>query len=232
MEEISLIEKVLGRPYGKTPRIVETSIPRDRFNEYIKANGRIPDKDMQAHLFATDEDKGSVYFGKTHTLILPIDDGTETIRAKAWGNEAASLQEVEENILALVIGKVKEYNEEIYLVPEIIRPLDDPNFLTLHKLERHHHILQHGGEHIPTSVSLEDHYETSKVTSGRVKPKGLGGKILDYIRENDTPQGIAIADIADYFAKEDKTDIQLEVIELQADNWIREERTGMYRFSD
>ena len=77
MEEISLIEKVLGRPYGKTPRIVETSIPRDRFNEYIKANRRDPDKDMQAHLFATDDNKGSVYFGKTHTLILPIDDGTE-----------------------------------------------------------------------------------------------------------------------------------------------------------
>ena len=170
--------------------------------------------------------------GKDNFASITIDDGTETIRAKAWGNEAASLQEVEENILALLIGKVKEYNEEIYLVPEIIRPLPDPNFLTLHKLERHYHILQHGGEHTFTPPSLEDHYETPKATSGRVKPKGLGGKILDYIQKNDTPQGIAIADIADHFAKEDKTDIQLEVIELQADNWIREERTGVYRFSE
>ncbi len=170
--------------------------------------------------------------GKDNFASITIDDNTETIRAKAWGNEAAFLQEVEENILALVIGKVKEYNDEIYLVPEIIRPLPDPNFLTLHKLERHYHILQHGGEHIPTSGSLEDHYETPKATSGRVKPKGLAGKILDYIQKNDTSQGIAIADIAKYFAKEDKTDIQLEVIELQADNWIREEKTGVYRSSD
>ncbi|MHA1927465.1 MAG: hypothetical protein ACTSV2_02680 [Candidatus Thorarchaeota archaeon] len=170
--------------------------------------------------------------GKDNFASITIDDGTGTIRAKAWGNEAASLQEVEENILALVIGKVKEYNDEIYLVPEIIRSLPDSNFLTLHKLERHYHIVQHGGEPIPTSASLEDHYETSKATSDRAKPKGLGGKILDYIQKNDTSQGIAIADIAKYFAKEDKTDIQLEVIELQADNWIREERTGVYRFSD
>lgn len=76
MEEIAHIEEVLGKPYGKTPRIIETSVPRDRFNEYIKANRCLPNKDIQAHLFAIDDDKGSVYFGKTHTMILPIGDGT------------------------------------------------------------------------------------------------------------------------------------------------------------
>ena len=170
--------------------------------------------------------------GKDNFASITIDDGTETIRAKAWGSEAASLQEVEENILALVIGKVKEYNEEIYLVPEIIRPLPDPNFLTLHKLERHYHILKHGGEPIPPPASLEDHYETPKASTDRSPPKGLRGKILDYIRENDTPKGIAITDIAAHFKKEDKTNIQLEVIELEADDWIREEPIGVYRISD
>ena len=38
--------------------------------------------------------------------------------------------------------------------------------------------------------------------------------------------------IAEHFKKEDKTDIQLEVIELHADDWIREEKTGVYRLSD
>lgn len=170
--------------------------------------------------------------GKDNFASITIDDGTETIRAKAWGNEAASLQEIEEDILALVIGKVKEYNEEIYLVPEIIRPLPDSNFLTLHKLERHYHILKHGGTHVPTPASLEDHYEKPNASTDRSPPKGLRGKILDFIRENDTSKGIAITDIATHFEKEDKTNIQLEVIELEADDWIREEPIGVYRISE
>ena len=38
--------------------------------------------------------------GKDNFASITIDDGTETIRAKAWGNEASALQDVERDLEA------------------------------------------------------------------------------------------------------------------------------------
>lgn len=51
---------------------------------------------------------------------MTIDDGTETMRCKAFIN-IRLLDVVRKGELADVIGKVREYNGEIYVAPEIIR---------------------------------------------------------------------------------------------------------------
>ncbi|MFB6075851.1 MAG: OB-fold nucleic acid binding domain-containing protein [Candidatus Aenigmatarchaeota archaeon] len=65
---------------------------------------------------------------------IVIDDETETIRAKVFQNTSI-LEGIKEGQLVKVIGKVREYNDELYLNLEHVKELGDPNWLTLRLLE-------------------------------------------------------------------------------------------------
>ncbi len=63
-----------------------------------------------------------------------VDDETETIRAKIFKNTKL-IENLKEGDLVDMIGKVREYDDELYIMPEIIRKIDNPNFLILRKAE-------------------------------------------------------------------------------------------------
>ncbi len=65
---------------------------------------------------------------------VTIDDSTDTIRAKTF-KTVKPLDKAEIGDLVDIIGKVKEYNDEIYIIPEIVRKIQDPNFELLRVLE-------------------------------------------------------------------------------------------------
>ncbi len=64
---------------------------------------------------------------------VTIDDSTATLRAKLW-KEIALLQNVSAGDLVNVTGKVREYEGEIYIVPEIVRTIT-PDEESLFRLE-------------------------------------------------------------------------------------------------
>ncbi len=178
------------------------------------------------------------YVGQGSFASITIDDGTETIRAKAWG-ETQSLEQVETNTLAMIVGKVREYEGEVYIVPEIVRTLDDANYMTLHQLERYRAILTRSGISTPSeSESMGDVQETlkpakSKSSAPAKKPKSprtLATKILQFIRENVSPDGVYLQDIVSCFEKQgsSKSAITLKVIDLMDKQKIREVKIGYY----
>ncbi|MFH1364202.1 MAG: OB-fold nucleic acid binding domain-containing protein [Candidatus Aenigmatarchaeota archaeon] len=65
---------------------------------------------------------------------ITLDDGTETIRAKTF-KTIKPIEGLDVGIVVDVIGKVKEYNGEVYIIPEIIKRIEDPNQETLRLLE-------------------------------------------------------------------------------------------------
>lgn len=65
---------------------------------------------------------------------VTLDDGSGTIRAKSF-KTIKPLEKLEEGSVVDAIGKVREYNGEIYVVPETVRKIDDPNLETLRMLE-------------------------------------------------------------------------------------------------
>ncbi|MBI4163488.1 MAG: hypothetical protein HY512_01380 [Candidatus Aenigmarchaeota archaeon] len=65
---------------------------------------------------------------------LTLDDGTDTIRIKMWDNFAL-VEKIIEGDIVDVIGKVRVYNEEVYIVPEIVYKIENPNLELLRKLE-------------------------------------------------------------------------------------------------
>ncbi len=65
---------------------------------------------------------------------ITLDDSTDTIRVKSW-DAIKLLENLASGDVVDLIGKVREYNGEIYIVPEIARKVEDPNFEMLRRLE-------------------------------------------------------------------------------------------------
>jgi RPA family protein len=66
---------------------------------------------------------------------VTIDDDSDSIRIKAFKEDARIFENLEIGDLVMVIGKVREYAEENYIIPEIVKKIANPNYECLHNLE-------------------------------------------------------------------------------------------------
>ena len=86
----------------------------------------------RVRVLATVVDKFLSENGKFASLTL--DDGSDTIRAKIF-NALSMLEAVDKGNVVDVIARIKEYQGEIYLLPEVITKIEDPNLELLRQLE-------------------------------------------------------------------------------------------------
>jgi len=109
--------------------------------KFIKKEGLEPSyiltefgqKISRVNLLGTIVDKFMSEDGNYSTIT--IDDDSDSIRVKAFKEDVRIFNNLEIGDLVMVIGKVREYSEEIYIIPEIIKKIVNPNFESLHKLE-------------------------------------------------------------------------------------------------
>ena len=66
---------------------------------------------------------------------IDLDDGTAVIRGKVWKEDLRLIDKVKVGDLVLVVGRVKEINNERYLMLEIVRILRNPAWAKLRKIE-------------------------------------------------------------------------------------------------
>ncbi|HLD98499.1 MAG TPA: OB-fold nucleic acid binding domain-containing protein [Candidatus Nanoarchaeia archaeon] len=67
-------------------------------------------------------------------ISLTIDDASGQIRLKIFGDEVDKFHEVNQGETVLVVGLLRQYNDELYITPEIVKP-QDPRYLLVRKLE-------------------------------------------------------------------------------------------------
>ena len=89
-------------------------------------------KVSRVRVMSTVVDKFMAESGKFASLTL--DDGTDTIRSKSFNNLSV-FEGIETGDDIELIGKVKEYQGEVYIVPETAKKVEDPNMETLRRLE-------------------------------------------------------------------------------------------------
>ncbi len=65
---------------------------------------------------------------------ITLDDTTETIRVKVF-KTMKPIEHVNIGDLVDVIGKIREFDDEIYIIPEIINKITDPNIEILRRAE-------------------------------------------------------------------------------------------------
>jgi RPA family protein len=66
---------------------------------------------------------------------ITIDDDSDSIRVKAFRENSSIFDNLEMGDLVMVIGKVREYADEKYILPDIVKKIADPNYESFHRLE-------------------------------------------------------------------------------------------------
>ncbi len=90
-------------------------------------------KVSRVNILATVTDK---FLSEDETYIFfVLDDGTSSIRAKGFREKVEHMKKIEIGDRVIVIGKLREWNDEVYVNVEIMKKIDDPNYETYRKLE-------------------------------------------------------------------------------------------------
>ncbi|MEM4248644.1 MAG: OB-fold nucleic acid binding domain-containing protein [Candidatus Nanoarchaeia archaeon] len=158
---------------------------------------------------------------------ITLDDGTETIRCKAFGPDVLKIRNLHIGSLVRFIGKIKEYNSERYVSPEIARELDDPNWLILHKLELG---IPATGEPAPEEVKPQIDEQVA-VEIIKEEDFSVQKQVLGIIKELDTGQG---SDMAEVIARSkiEEDEARNIIIGLLKSGEIYEPRKGRLKVLD
>ena len=72
--------------------------------------------------------------GDRRYISLTLDDASGQIRIKIFGEDTEKFKEIKQGDTIMVIGKLRFFNNELYILPEIIKQ-KDPRYLLVRKLE-------------------------------------------------------------------------------------------------
>ncbi|MBW2997946.1 hypothetical protein KY321_00265 [Candidatus Woesearchaeota archaeon] len=147
-----------------------------------------------------------------------IDDGSGEIVLRDFN------EKIPENLntgdLILLIGKPREYNEDKYIVPEIIKKIDDEKWVEYRKLE----LNEDGSE---TSDKNEDSEEIKTKEFNIERPEDILNEIKDIIVANDKGDGTSMQTILEKL--NDKTDGEENIKKLLKIGEIYEIKPSVYK---
>nr|MBA4405498.1 hypothetical protein [Nanoarchaeum sp.] len=164
-------------------------------------------------------------------ISLTLDDGSDNISLKTWNEDSKLLNNVEIGDMILVIARVKEYNNKIYLTPEIVRKLDKPEWMILRKKE----LVSEYGERkqvINSEHEIEQEFQDDmlpKITEESIfeeePSNALRQKLLNTIEKNDKGDGADLAKVI-FESKIKETKAQNLIYDLLKEGEIFEIKTG------
>jgi len=72
--------------------------------------------------------------GESKFASITLDDGSGQIRARLFGGDISKFRDITQGDTLIIIGVIRSYNQELYILPEIIKK-QDPKYLLIRKLE-------------------------------------------------------------------------------------------------
>ncbi len=153
---------------------------------------------------------------------LTLDDGSETIRAKAFGPDVAKIKDVNVGSLVRFIGKVKKYNDETYLVPEVVKENIDPNWLLVDYLELEK------PEYIEVEKSQTNITENKTEIIEVSASDNPNMKIVQLIKAHDSGEGAPMNDIIKN-SKMDEKDAKDIIVNLLKSGEVFEPKKGILK---
>jgi RecG-like helicase len=101
----------------------------ERFNFLELGDKQIIRVNVVANIVEKFESEGEKKYAS-----LTIDDASGQIRAKFFGGDVDRFREIGQGQTVMVIGMLRYFNNELYILPEIIK-VKDPRYLLVRKLE-------------------------------------------------------------------------------------------------
>ncbi|MDP3917022.1 MAG: OB-fold nucleic acid binding domain-containing protein [Nanoarchaeota archaeon] len=154
-----------------------------------------------------------------------LDDGTATMRIKAFNEDTNALLNIEKGDMVLVVGRLREYQGEIYISPEITRKIMDPN----EELVRKSELLKNIGrpEEFKHQKNMQTVQAIIKETPREPAHEELRQRVIDFLSE-DEESGIETSAIAKKIQKDDTT-AEAVIKELILEGEIYENKPGHYK---
>jgi len=153
---------------------------------------------------------------------LFLDDGTGVISVRAWGEDARALEKYEVGALLDVIGRIREFAGEVYLYPELIVRVQDPNLETLRLLEivrDRKKVVQAGMLPVPKETKPE--IEVVEMMSPETKIEAI-------IEKLDKGDGVTVEELASAL-KISKLEAWERIRNLLAQGTVYEFKEGRYK---
>jgi len=102
-----------------------------------KEEGQLSYIDFEGSLVSTVRLMGVVVskYETDRFTIITLDDATETISVRVFGEDIDLLTDVKVGQTFDVIGTLRDYEEETYIAPRIVKMIEDPNWEVVRSLE-------------------------------------------------------------------------------------------------
>jgi RPA family protein len=72
--------------------------------------------------------------GESKFASITVDDGSGQIKGRVFGEDLVKFQDLTQGDTLIIIGFLRSFNQELYVLPEIVRK-QDPKYLLVRKLE-------------------------------------------------------------------------------------------------
>ncbi len=139
---------------------------------------------------------------------LTVDDASGQLKLKVFGEDTDKVKEIMQGDTLQIIGNIREWNGEIYVIPEIVKKVD-AKWLLVRKLE-----IQEARKNIVS----DDKGENS-----------IKNKILDKIKEAESDGGID-RDVLVMDIEANPEEIEKETKKLLEEGLVYEPRPGRLRY--
>ncbi|MEK6935595.1 MAG: OB-fold nucleic acid binding domain-containing protein [Nanoarchaeota archaeon] len=149
--------------------------------------------------------------GESRFASITLDDGSGQIRARLFGEDTAKFKEFNQGDTVTLIGLVRSYNQELYLLPEIIRKTD-PRYLLVRKLELE--------KEIPKILNQEQKQQII----------ALKDEIIEMIKTAELKEGIEKEEIIMKLKHSQPEVITKEIKKLLEEGIIYEPKPGKVRY--
>ena len=149
--------------------------------------------------------------GDKKYLFFNLDDGSGQIRLKVFGDDVERFKEISQGQTVTVIGVLRNWNDESYVQPEVIKE-QDPKYLLIRKLE----------------VEKERVQNTPKPAKAEVT--ALKDKLLQEIKTSEETGGVETDSLIMKFREASPEIINQEIQKLLEEGIIFEPRPGKIRY--
>lgn len=148
--------------------------------------------------------------GESKFATITLDDGSGQVRARVFGEELDKFKDITQGDTVVLIGIVRAYNQEVYLLPEVLRK-QDPKYLLIRKLE------------------IEKSYPKELSSAEKKEIKSMKDEVLELIKTSEEQGGIDKEEIV-LKIKSEPSIVNQEIQKLLEEGIIYEPKPGIVRY--
>jgi len=149
--------------------------------------------------------------GEKKYCFLTLDDGSGQIKLKSFGDDVEKFKDITQGQTVLVIGVLRNFNNETYISPEIVRE-QDPKYLLIRKME------------------IEKDKSKNSEPVAREQIIAIKDKILEAIKNSEDEGGVDTDKIIMDLRETSPEIINQEIKKLLEEGIIFEPRPGKVRW--